>query len=160
MMLFLLSHFDFAEDLPPPICVLDVVYTLKQWSTVSFIVKKLKKCGPYFSLLFLSLSTVLQIGLRNLSATLKLPRQRDFGGNGDMVAVFQCSPVLRGSINCLIWKKPSLGMYKVNCSASLFYDDHRAGFGCALRNDSGEWMKGCSGAIPPWSIHICEIFAI
>ncbi|MED6151772.1 hypothetical protein PIB30_085660 [Stylosanthes scabra] len=36
----------------------------------------------------------------------------------------------------------------------------KAGFGCALRDHLGHWVKGSSGLLPPWSVRMYEIFAL
>ncbi|MED6133576.1 hypothetical protein PIB30_029492 [Stylosanthes scabra] len=38
------------------------------------------------------------------------------------------------------WHPPPPNVYKVNCDASLFYDDGVAGYGCILRNSEGFFL--------------------
>ncbi|KAL4293110.1 hypothetical protein AHAS_Ahas18G0095300 [Arachis hypogaea] len=49
---------------------------------------------------------------------------------------------------------------KINSDASIFKHVHFAGFGCLIRDNDGEWMKGCSAAIPVESIVRFELFRI
>ncbi|MED6180689.1 hypothetical protein PIB30_012565 [Stylosanthes scabra] len=49
---------------------------------------------------------------------------------------------------------------KVNCDASINSNYQRAGFGCVLRDDLENWIKGCNGLIPIPSVLRAELFAI
>ena len=69
------------------------------------------------------------------------------------------SNAFRSLRNCLCWEPPVGNSFKVNCDASLYMDSNLAGFGCIIRDSKGDWISGCSGSIPPWSIIRCELFA-
>ncbi|MED6206543.1 hypothetical protein PIB30_027895 [Stylosanthes scabra] len=60
------------------------------------------------------------------------------------------SPFLQSRSLCLSWLKPPANAYKVNCDASIFFDDNCAGFGAVIRNDMGLWIKDCFGFLPTW----------
>nr|XP_029144803.1 disease resistance-like protein DSC1 [Arachis hypogaea] len=45
------------------------------------------------------------------------------------------------------WARPETGFFKVNCDGSVFEDEHKAGFGCVLRDSSGRWVRGCCGKV-------------
>ncbi|MED6136476.1 hypothetical protein PIB30_056432 [Stylosanthes scabra] len=77
----------------------------------------------------------------------------------DLEAIPNRSPFLRNNLNSLFWSNPTLGEFKIYCDASDFYEK-KAGFGCALRDHEGQWIKGCSRSFPPWSVMRCEILAL
>ncbi|MED6160495.1 hypothetical protein PIB30_051936 [Stylosanthes scabra] len=58
------------------------------------------------------------------------------------------------------WQFPSVDFTKVNCDASVLEDLDLAGFGCAIRNHHGDWIKGYLGSLSPWDIYRCEIFTL
>ncbi|KAL4306044.1 hypothetical protein S245_055411 [Arachis hypogaea] len=60
------------------------------------------------------------------------------------------------------WVAPLFGQTKLNYDASIFYAVNSAGFGFGyvLRDHFENWIKGCAGSIPMWSVCRSEIFVI
>ncbi|MED6186109.1 hypothetical protein PIB30_063649 [Stylosanthes scabra] len=80
--------------------------------------------------------------------------------HNDIISTSQATSNLTPSLPAYSWVPPPINFYKVNCDASIFHEQHLAGFGCVLMNSSSSWVLGCYGHIPVWSIFRCELLAI
>ncbi|MED6215603.1 hypothetical protein PIB30_115342, partial [Stylosanthes scabra] len=58
------------------------------------------------------------------------------------------------------WIPPAAESVKLNCDASKLHNDDSVGFGCAIRDNIGDWQRGCAGTIQVASVLEGELFAI
>ncbi|MED6119964.1 hypothetical protein PIB30_016552 [Stylosanthes scabra] len=60
----------------------------------------------------------------------------------------------------IYWIPPSSNRVQINCDASVKDNFQRAGFSCVIRNNLGNWIKGCNGTIMMSTVLRVELFAI
>ncbi|QHO26610.1 Receptor-like protein [Arachis hypogaea] len=82
--------------------------------------------------------------------------EASFGGYGDIGAMtYSTLTTLGQTIRLLPWPELPPRTYRFTGIEAM----PLAGFGCIIRDSKGDWISGCSGSIPPWSIIRCELFA-
>ncbi|MED6132604.1 hypothetical protein PIB30_020614 [Stylosanthes scabra] len=57
----------------------------------------------------------------------------------------------------LAWSPPPFDFIKVNCDGSLMAHGYLAEFGCILRNDHGDWIRGCSDSLDAFNLLNLEL---